>query len=177
VGDEDDGAPRPPQPVEDGKERSGLGRREHRGGLVENQDPGSPIERARDLGALSLAHREIQGALVEGDLDADLAAELGHARARPRRAKGESPAALPEGQILGDRHRGDQGRVLVHHSDPSAPRNGWGVAGQIHGLSGELEAPGLGTHQADQDVHQRRLARAVLTEEGVHLAGAQIEID
>jgi hypothetical protein len=32
-----------------------------------------------------------------------------------------------------------------------------------------------GTRQTGEDVHQRR--RAVLTEESVHLAGAQIEID
>ena len=36
---------------------------------------------------------------------------------------------------------------------------------------------GIGREDAGDDVDQRRLAGAVLAEEGVHLAGVQIEVD
>ena len=36
---------------------------------------------------------------------------------------------------------------------------------------------GLGADEAAEDVHERRLAGAVLAEKGVHLAGPELEVD
>ena len=41
----------------------------------------------------------------------------------------------------------------------------------------DLDPPGIGPIDPRQDVHQRRLARAVLAQQGMHLAGGQGEID
>ena len=40
-----------------------------------------------------------------------------------------------------------------------------------------LDASGIGVDAAEGDLRERRLPRAVLTDERVNLAGAQIEVD
>ena len=42
-------------------------------------------------------------------------------------------------------------------------------------FAADLDRPGIGLEHAGEDVHQRRLAGAVLTEECVHLAGAHVQ--
>ena len=44
-------------------------------------------------------------------------------------------------------------------------------------LAVEQDLAGVGPVQPGQDVHQRALAGAVLAEQGVDLAGAQVEVD
>src|SRR5690606_15782389 len=59
VGDEDDGFSLGLQLGEDAKEVVSLGRRQHAGRFVEDQDVGAAIERLEDLDALLQADREV----------------------------------------------------------------------------------------------------------------------
>jgi hypothetical protein len=71
-----------------------------------------------------------------------------------------------------DRH---QHEVLVDHAD--AASYGVGGAGNPDRLPVQQDLPGVGPGQTVQDVHERRLAGAVLTQERVNLAPADVEID
>jgi hypothetical protein len=59
--------------------------------------------------------------------------------------------------------------VLVDHADAQRPRRRG--AGHLHRLAVEAHRALVGPHRTVDDLHQRALARAVLTEHGVDLAG------
>ena len=80
-----------------------------------------------------------------------------------------------EHDVLGDGHHRDQHEVLVDHPDPRADRVARG--GELDPLAVQQQLTRVGPVQAVEDVHQRRLSGAVLTEQRVHLAAAHIEID
>ena len=65
--------------------------------------------------------------------------------------------------------------MLVHHADPHADRLARRV--DVHRLAAEEDLALVGLQQPVEDVHERRLARPVLPEQGVHLAAAHVEID
>ena len=65
--------------------------------------------------------------------------------------------------------------MLVDHAD--APRDRVGRAGDRGHLPIEQDLALVGSRQAVQDVHERRLARTVLAEEGVDLVLADDEVD
>jgi hypothetical protein len=48
---------------------------------------------------------------------------------------------------------------------------------EAHGPPGERHAAGVGRLDPGQDLHQRRLAGAVLADQRVHLAGLEVEVD
>jgi hypothetical protein len=89
------------------------------------------------------------------------------------RAEAQARPLGAEGEVLGRGQLGDDGEVLVHHADAQAARLG-GVA-RSDGATVEANLAGVGLGQAVENVHQRRLAGAVLAQEGVNLAAAQIE--
>ena len=65
--------------------------------------------------------------------------------------------------------------MLVHHRDPCCDR----VAGRVkvHRSAGEKDLAFVRPVEAGEDVGQRRLAGAVLSQEGVHLALRGLEVD
>ena len=77
--------------------------------------------------------------------------------------------------VLGHRHRSDEPEVLVHH--PDARRDGLGRRVELVDDPIDLDLAGIGPIDAGQDVAQRGLAGAVLTEQRVDLAAAQLEVD
>ena len=153
-----------------------LGRREHGGRLVEDQDLRAPGEHAQDLDALLLAHRQLP--------------DLGR---RWRRAARTRPSAPPCAS------RGPAPDVAA--AWPSQPR--WMFSATVIGATslkcwctmpmpaamasaGEWNCrstpstsmrAGVGPVDAGQHVGQRRLAGAVLAEQHVDLAAAQLEVD
>ena len=82
---------------------------------------------------------------------------------------------VAEHDVLGDRHHRDQHEVLVHHADAGFDRVLRGA--EDDGLALQQDLPLVGLVEAVEDVHERRLAGAVLAEEGVHLALAHVEAD
>ena len=90
----------------------------------------------------------------------------------------EDPAGrrlVGEHDVLGDGHHRDEHEVLVHHPDAVLRSRPAASAGDRLALDEDLALVRL--VQAVDDVHQRRLAGAVLTEQRVHLAAAEIEVD
>ena len=89
------------------------------------------------------------------------------ARARARRERG--PAFGAEQQVLQHRERLDQHEVLVDHADAGCDR----VLGALDPafLAGDPDAAAIGLIEAVEDVHQGRLAGAVLADDAVDRAG------
>ena len=75
--------------------------------------------------------------------------------------------------VLGHGERRNEPEVLVHHADPRVERVARGV--EMHELAVELDLPLVRAVEAREDVRERRLAGAVLSEQRVHLAGAGLE--
>ena len=177
VRDEDDGHPLCDEALEDLEQLHRLLRRQHRGRLVEDQDVGAAIERLEDLDALLLAHGDVADARVRVDVEAELLGELADAAfggggvekyAVPPRLRGEH-------DVLGDGHHRDEHEVLVHHPDPGGNRAV--RRADVGRLAVQQDLALVGPVEPVEDVHQRRLAGAVLAEQCMHLAGAEIEVD
>ena len=81
----------------------------------------------------------------------------------------------PEQDVLGDRLRRDQREVLVDHPEPGRDRVARRAEGD--GRPVEQDLAGVRPVEPGQDVHQRALAGAVLAEQRVDLARAQVEVD
>ena len=177
VGDEDDRHPAGLEAAEDLEQLERLLRRQHRGRLVEDQDVGLAVERLQDLDPLLLADGQVGDQRVGVDLELEARREL----ADPVRGRGlveQDPGArrlVREHDVLGDGHHRDQHEVLVHHPDPAVDR----VLRRLERdrLAVQQDLALVGLVEPVEDVHQRRLAGAVLAEQRVHLAAPQVEID
>ncbi len=65
--------------------------------------------------------------------------------------------------------------MLVHHADPGGQRR-LRLAGRERAPE-HLDRPGVGDVVAEQDIHQRALAGAVLAQQAQHLAARELERD
>ena len=166
VRDEDDGGAVGGQLADDPEQLLGLLGCQHGGGLVEDED----------LDPLLLADGDLLDLLVGVDREAVALAELADALPGRRVVEQEPVARLcREHDVLGDCHHGDEHEVLVHHADAPLDRVLRGSERDRRTADPDLAPVGPG--EAVEDVHQRRLAGAVLAEQRVHLAPAQVEID
>ena len=154
----------------------GLGRRQHAGRLVEDQDVGAAIERLQDLDALLQADRQFLDDRVGIDLQPvfalqplQLGARLGDRRLQQRLAFGAEDDVLEHGEIL------DQHEVLVDHADAE----GDGVVGRVDDrrLAADADLAAVGLVEAVEDRHQRRLAGAVLADDAVDRAALDLQMD
>ena len=179
VRDEDDGLPLLGHRAERLEERLGLLRREHCGRLVHDQDARVAVERLQDLDALLLADRELPDPRLRIDREPVALAQLLDALLGGARMTQDDAATLAavvaEDDVLRDRERLDQPEVLVHHADPRVER----VARRVEAdpLAPELDLTLVLPVEPGQDVRERRLPRAVLAEERVHLAVGGLEAD
>ena len=73
-----------------------------------------------------------------------------------------------EKDIVGDRERRHQLEMLMHHAE--AGLDGAGRVGDHRRLAVQPDLAFVGLQQAEQDVHQRRLAGAILADDGVDFA-------
>jgi hypothetical protein len=146
--------------------------REHRGGLVQDQQLRVGQQRADDLHALHLAHAQgVDGARrvhvqpVLRSRGGDAARHLGQLQALVQ--------AQPH--VLGHRERVEQAEVLEHHGD--AERARLLRVAHLHRLAVEVHVALVGLDGAVDDLHQRGLAGAVLAQHRMHLAGLHGERD
>ena len=159
-----------------GEEPLHLRGRQRGGRLVENDDARAGEEHAGDLDQLLQADRQRAHALARIDVDAEageMLARLAH------HALPVDDAALhrlrAEEHVLRHRQVGHDGELLVHHADAGIERVAGGAEAHLAAL--DLHRAGeIGMHAGD-DLHQRRLAGAVLADEAVDLAGAEREVD
>ncbi len=177
VGDEDDRGARLLELAHDAHQLVGLLRGEHGGRLVEDEHPRVARERLDDLDALLHADREVLDERVGVDVESEARGDLADALARGVQV--EDAAGLgglvAEHDVLGDGEDGDQHEVLMHHADAGAHR----VAGALEVLDDVVQEDDavVCAVQPVQNVHQGRLAGAVLAEEAVDLPGFHHEID
>ena len=121
VRNEDDGQALVHEAAQRGEQAVDFLRRQHGGGLVQDQDARAAIQRLQDFNALLLAHRQRADARVGIHAQAEALAQL------DQLAAGQAPpgSQLPQrfrahhdvvqhGQVVGQRE------VLVHHADPAA---------------------------------------------------------
>ena len=151
--------------------------REHRRRLVENQDLGVTVERLEDLCALLHPDREVLDDRLGIDVEAvsprglaQLLVRAGVIEHGPRADRLEA-----EHDVLGDGEDGHEHEVLMDHAD--AVLDGMlRLEDRDHLVIDEDLTLGHGDH-AEQHVHERRLAGAVLPEEAVDLARLDREVD
>ena len=169
VADEDDGHALAGERAQDPEELQRLLRGEHCRRLVENQDLGAAVESLQDLDPLLLADADVLHAGVRVDGELERLGDPLDALLRGGLVEQDLLAGRldPEHDVLRDRHHRDEHEVLVDHADSQVDR----IARRPHRnrlpLDPELALVRL--VETVEDVHQRRLARAVLAEQGVHL--------
>ena len=147
-------------------------RREHRGGLVHDEEPRALQQAAHDLHALALAHAHRVHVAVRVERQAVVRRDLADAL---RQVVARVVGLQRQRDVLGDGERLEQREVLEHHADAQPPR-ARGIRDD-HGRAFPRDRAGVGLHHAVDDLHQRRLAGAVLAEHGVDLAGQHVERD
>ena len=147
-------------------------RRQHRCRFVHDQEARALQQAAYDLDALTLA----DGHRVHVPVGLERQAV---ARRHFPDAPGEivpDPRGLErERDVLGDRQRLEQGEVLEHHAD-AEPAGARRVADLDPGAF-PFDRSGIRLDHAVDDLHQRRLAGAVLAQHRVDLAGQHVERD
>ena len=177
MADEDDAGAVLAQPSQDAEDLTGLLWRQDRGRLVEDEDPRSAVDRLQDLDALLLSERQLVDARAGIDAEAQPLRELADASLRRPHVEDAADAAdlLPEHDIL--RHAEDrhEHEVLVDHPDAARDRVRRSLYRDRRAIDTDLAL--VRRDEAVEDVHQGRLAGAVLTEERVDLAFAELEID
>ena len=139
-------------------------RGEHRGWFIENKDLRLARQRLDDFHALLGSHRQILNEGVGIQIEAETRRDLAHRLAGTLAADDSGRAGRLEAQRdrLGDREDGDEHEVLVHHAD--ARRNRVAGALERHGLTVNEDLPLVrGVHPV-QDVHERGLTRAILSQ-------------
>ena len=175
VGDEDDADLAVAQDAQDLEQRPGAGGAQRRGRLVEDQDPRVGQQRLADLDQLALGEAELGDRGAEVDVEAELvddrARSGGHLGAVDERAA----AGLAQREQVGEHVEvGEDVELLRHDRDAVADRLGRGA--EVDFLVVQADRAGVGGERAGDDLHQRRLAGAVLTQESVHGAGADREV-
>ena len=177
VADEDDRLAALDQAPEDGKELFGLLRRQDSGRLVKDEDVGSAIQDLDDLGPLLQADRQVASSRIRVKDESVLARELGDFLFRFRmivKTAGRHRLAAQH-HVLADREDRDEHEVLVHHAD--ALRDSVARAADACRLAVDQDLAGIRMDEPVEDVHQGALARSVLSDEGMDLAGADREVD
>ncbi|EPJ40977.1 putative ABC transporter ATP-binding protein YufO [Streptomyces afghaniensis 772] len=173
VRDEDDRQALGPQFAQVGEEGVDLLRDEHGGRLVQDEGAGAAVEDLEDLHALAGGDAELLDQEVGLDVEAvalgeflDLAAGLGADAVQLLAA---------EHDVLEDREVVGEHEVLVDHAD--AADDGVGRRREADLLAVDGDGALVRLLHAVEDLHQRRLAGAVLADEGVHGALADAEVD
>ena len=136
------------------------------------------VERLEDLDSLLLAEGELPDPRAGVDCKAVAARELGNFlldRSGVQEEGSADVAMVAQDDVLGDGERRDEAEVLVDHRDPGVERVARRL--KVDRLTEQHDLPLVRPVQARQDVRQRRLAGAVLAEQGVHLARGRFEVD
>ncbi|MEZ5863168.1 MAG: hypothetical protein R3D25_03510 [Geminicoccaceae bacterium] len=177
VADVDEGDAQRAQPLHDGEELLGLASGERGGRLVEQDDAGVLAQRLGDLDELPLALAEpadrCRRRVVHVDHVEQLAGALADAAPIDQRQPAEAPGEAADEDVLLDREVLEEVELLVDEGEAGL----LGVArpGRPVGPAVEGDAAAIRLVDAAQDVHGRRLARAVLADEAEDLALAQGE--
>ncbi|MGX1250661.1 hypothetical protein RKD48_003172 [Streptomyces ambofaciens] len=173
VGDEDDGQALGLQLAQVVEEGVHLLRHQDGRGLVEDQRAGAAVEDLEDLHALAGGDAQLLDEDVGAHPEAVPLGDLLDPPAGPGADAVELLAA--EDHVLQDREVVGEHEVLVDHAD--AAHDGVGGRGEGHLLAVDRDGALVRLLHAVEDLHQGRLAGAVLADEGVDGALADGEVD
>ena len=175
VGDVDDCRPVGGESAHEAEEELDGVLRQRSRRLVEDQEPRRHGERLGDLEEVTAGDAERRDAVVEMPLEVHVVEQRAHRLRHVGIAVSQILDWDRHPDVLGDGHVGQERRMLVDHRDPEALRERRREA--VDGRAVEDDRAGVGRRRAGGDVHQRRLAGAVLTEQGMHLAREDVERD
>ena len=158
------------QLLDAGEQRVDLVEGEGARGLVEDEHLGVAHEAAQDLDHALLGDGERGGLAVRVEVPADLVHDLLELAVELGLLGLEA-----DGHVLTDGHVGEQHRLLGHHVD--AVLEGDLGVGDVDLLVLDQHLAAVRVVDAHDDLHERRLAGTVATDEGEDLARAQVEAD
>ncbi len=173
VADEDDGDPVALQPAHQIEEVEFLLRRQRRGRLVEDHQPRLVMDGACDLHQLLLAGAE--RGTRRHRIDVEIERQQEALGLNVEAAQPVEHLLVAQVNVLGHGHRRHQVGLLEHHGDALAQRVR--RRGQLRRLAVEQHLAGTELIDAGQHLGQRRLAGAVLADDGVDLALLKSEVD
>ncbi len=175
VRDEQDGGALFAQGAYDTEEAGDLAAGQRGGRLVHDQDAGVERQGLGDLDDLLVGDRQTACGLLRVEVDAQAAHQiLGRGVHPPVVDPAEGPPRLAAHEdVLGDRQVREECGLLVDHRDA-------GVAGVRRAVERgrcavEQQPSGVRPVHSGERLDQRRLPGAVLTGQGVHLAGKQLQ--
>ena len=163
MGDQDDRLSLVTEHTQDAKQMIGLTRRQHAGGLVQNQDIRAAEQRLQNFHPLLKPDRKRTDHGIRIDLKRVFAFQSLQLLPRPRQAAAQRPATLrAQDDVLQHRKRIHQHEMLMHHAD-SRPNRIIGGSDR-HGLSADPDLAALGLVEAIEDAHQGRFSGTVLAD-------------
>ena len=167
------------QAREDLEELGRLLRRQHGGRLVQHEDLGAAVERLQDLDALLLADADVLDACIRVDREARSAPASSRTRAsraaRSRAARRRASAPPPRTMFSATVITGISMKCWCTIPIPAAIASF--AESNATGFPFDPDLALVGPVEPVEDVHQRRLAGAVLAEQRVHLARLEVEVD
>ena len=166
MGDDDDGVSVLLHPAEDPEELLDLLHGEHGGGLVQNDDLGPVVEHLDDLQRLLLRDGHALHLFPGVQIKAEALGGVGHLLV-PVPAQGEARSALAHPDVVRGGEHVHQLEVLMDHAD--AQPLGVLRRGDDGRLPVHQDLPLVRGVDAGEHVHQRGLARPVLSQEGQDL--------
>ena len=176
MGDEDHADAARGQLAHGGEQRLHLAGVEAGGRLVEHEHLARQIDRAGDGDDLLHGDRIVAERGAHVDVEAVVGEQRAGERIGPRRATEAQPGRLAaEIEVFRHRQVRQQVHLLIDRAD--AEPLGIGGIGRIDRRAVEPDLAGITRQDAGHHLDQGRLPGAVLAEEGMYLAGAQVEID
>jgi hypothetical protein len=144
--------------------------------LVEDQHVGAAIQSLQNFDALLGADRDILDDGIGIDVQPVFLGQTGQFLPGALEARAEHGAVLgAEHDVFEDGEIIDQHEMLVHHAD--AERQRVAAVGDGMGSAVDADFAAIGSIEAVEDGHQRRLAGAVLADDAVHRAAPDLEVD
>ena len=142
--------------------------------LVEDEDVRPEPEQSRDLDLLALADRERARRRIQVEPEAEAVAKDGDRLARATAVEAHAARAGRQ-DVVEDRHRQEEEGVLVEH--PDAGGDGGGGRPERDRRPVEEDRPRIGRVEARHDLHERRLAGAVLPQQAVQAPARDCQVD
>ena len=166
MADVQDGSPLGGKPPDGGKQDIDLLRRQHRGGLVHDQQLRVLQQAADDFHPLTLA--DGKGVHQPAGVEAEAVPVRHGADAFGQPGYPPRPVDT-ERDVLGNGQAAEQREMLEHHADTEASSDG--RTGYLDGRALPQDFARIGVQHAVYDLDERALAGAVLPQQGVNLAG------
>ena len=170
MGNEDDGFPFVAETAQHVEERVSLLWRQNGGRFVQNENLRAAVERLEDLHALLESDRQLGDDGVERHSERVVAGELFEFPPRAGESAREQRATLDtEDDVFEHREILHEHEMLVNHAD--ARKDRVLRRAEIDAATMHVNLAGVGPVKSVDDIHQRRLARTVFTDEPVDTAG------